>query len=160
MDNTTIDKQPGQWWSSPTESTTTGSLIIVSGRADIDKFRSNPRFKYRVEISLPYKADSSGMPDDNTARTLEAVTDALHSAFRKDPVAVITGIYTGDGRRDWICYTLSLHIFQKKINEALASLPLLPLEFEAEEDPDWEEYANMYQISHIATDDTDEDAEF
>ena len=95
------------------------------------------------------------MPDETTAMTLESVTDSLQKTFHKDPVAVITGIYTGDGRRDWVCYTLSLHIFQKKINEALVELPLLPLQFHAEEDPQWSEYTEMRTISHISTDDDD-----
>lgn len=35
----------------------------------------------------------------------------------------MTGIYTGDGERNWIFYTLSLPIFGSKLNEALAPLP-------------------------------------
>ena len=98
------------------------------------------------------------MPPEEMAETLGDVTDAIEEAFSKDPVAVITGIYTGDGRRDWICYTLSLHIFQKKINQALSSLPLLPLEFHAEEDPEWQEYDNMRAIVTIPDDDDNDDA--
>lgn len=144
------------WSTAPTESTATGRLIMVTGRTDVSRFRSNPRFIYRVDISLPYEADSSGMPRPEMAEILGDVTDALESAFGKDPVAVLTGIYTGDGSRDWVCYTLSLHIFQKKLNEALASLPLLPLQFHAEEDPGWTEYDNMRATAQL-TDDTDED---
>ena len=36
-----------------------------------------------------------------------------------------TGIYTGEGRRDWVFYTLSTNIFGRKLNEALASLPMI-----------------------------------
>ena len=41
------------WWTSPTESED-GRLIMVTGRRDIDKFRSNPRFGIRVEVSWVY----------------------------------------------------------------------------------------------------------
>ena len=76
------------------------------------------------------------MPGADDAAMMEAVTDRLADAFRKDPVAVMTGIYTGDGRRDWIFYTASVHIFGRKLNEALADLPLLPLTVYTENDPD------------------------
>ncbi len=147
----------GQWWTSPTESPETGQLIMVTGRRDIDKFRKNARFKYRIDISLAYSGDAAGMPDEKTAEKLWQVTDSLQQAFHKDPIAVITGIYTGDGCRDWICYTLSLHIFQKKINEALVALPVLPLKFHAEEDPDWEEYDTMCSIACVDIEDSDTD---
>ena len=65
--------------------------------------------------------------------------------FKADPIAVLTGIYTGDGQRSMVFYTLSLHIFQRKFNEALALFPTLPLTFNAEEDERWEEYAEMLQ---------------
>lgn len=80
------------------------------------------------------------MPDLPTSELMEQATDLLADVFRKDPVAVLTEISTGDDRREWVFQTLSLGIFNKKINEALAGLPLLPLEFEAEEDPSWELY--------------------
>ena len=66
--------------------------------------------------------------------------------LRKDPVAVLTGIFTGAGERNWIFYTLSTHIFGKKINEALADMPLLPLEIYSENDPGWEQYDEMNEL--------------
>ncbi len=117
----------GQWQTYPAESTENGRTIIVTVRTDIEKFRENPRFIYR-------------MPDEPTAELMEQATDLLAETFRKDPVAVLTEISTGDDRREWVFQTQSLGIFNKKINQALQSLPLLPLEFEAEEDPEWELY--------------------
>ncbi|MDE6287730.1 MAG: DUF695 domain-containing protein, partial [Muribaculaceae bacterium] len=62
------------------------------------------------------------------------------------PVAVMTGIFTGAGERTWVFYTLSTAIFQKKFNQALADLPLLPLEITAENDPYWEAYDEMKEV--------------
>ena len=56
---------------------------------------------------------------------MEKVQDALTDAFYKDPIAVLTGIYTGDGERNWVFYTLSTNIFGRKLNEALQSFELL-----------------------------------
>lgn len=130
------------WWTAPTDSES-GRLILVTGRKDIDKFRSNPRFNIRVEVTWKYEGEENGMPDKETSTLMEEVQDALQKEFKKDPVAVLTGIFTGDNQRDWIFYTLSTHIFGRKLNETLASFPLLPLTIYTENDPNWEEYAEM-----------------
>ncbi|MDD6890430.1 MAG: DUF695 domain-containing protein [Bacteroidales bacterium] len=147
--------QEQDWWTSPTEAEN-GALIMVTGRRDVDKFRNNPKFSIRVEVAWKYAGGSNGMPDTSTSQLMEQVHDALVDTFDKDPVAVITGIYTGDNRRDWIFYTLSTNIFQKKLNEALAPFPMLPLEIYAENDPDWAEYAEMRELSEISTSDGDD----
>ena len=42
--------ESGSWWTAPTESES-GRLIMVTGRKDIDNFRSNERFKIRIEVT-------------------------------------------------------------------------------------------------------------
>lgn len=140
------------WWTAPTENED-GQLIMVTGRRDIDKFRNNPRFSIRVEITWIYNSERQGMPDRSTSELMEKVTDAMTSVFKKDPVAVITGIYTGAGERNWIFYTLSTHIFQKKINEALLDFETLPIKIYAENDARWEEYSEMKDLTEIQASD-------
>ncbi len=134
------------WWTAPAQSDS-GRLIMVTGRKDIKKFRDNPRFSIRVEVTWKYKGDDSGMPDFETSTQMEKVQEALNSAFAKDPVAVLTGIFTGDDERNWVFYTLSTNIFGKKLNESLAEFPLLPLEIYCENDPDWKGYEEMEAAS-------------
>lgn len=136
------------WWTSPLEDEA-GHLIMVTGRTDVEKFRNNPRFTIRVEINLPYTSTSDGMPDNASAEMLEKVLEALKEEFRKDPVALLTGVYTGAGIRTMVFYTLSTHIFNKKLNAALADLPLLPLEIKAENDPEWLEFQEMEEAGKI-----------
>lgn len=136
--------ESGDWWTSPAESDN-GKLIMVTGRRDVKKFRDNPRFNIRVEVTWKYDGDKSGMPDLETSELMEQVQETLSAVFKADPVAVLTGIYTGDDRRDWVFYTLSTHIFGRKLNEALEPFPLLPLEIYCENDPDWAEYDEMKQ---------------
>lgn len=141
------------WWTCPTESED-GRLIMVTGRRDISAFRNNPRFNIRVEITWPYSdTPDAGMPDAPTAETMGEITDSLLAEFTKDPVAVMTGIYTGAGERNWVFYTLSTNIFNKKLNAALAPFPLLPLRIYAENDPDWLEYEEMRDLSEITAED-------
>lgn len=136
------------WWTSPTESEN-GRLIMVTGRRDVDKFRNNTRFNIRVEVSWKYDGDASGMPDYETSTLMEQVQEALETEFKKDPIAVLTGIYTGDNERNWVFYTLSTHIFGRKLNEALANFELLPITIYCENDPDWNEYNEMKELSEI-----------
>ncbi|MCM1520595.1 MAG: DUF695 domain-containing protein [Lachnoclostridium sp.] len=135
-----------EWWTAPAESED-GRLVMVSGRENVKKFRDNPKFNIRVEITWTYdESSSAGMPSEETSRLMEQVQDALDGEFRKDPVAVMTGIYTGAGERNWIFYTLSTNIFGRKVNEVLAPFPLLPLKIYTENDPDWAEYDEMTRL--------------
>ncbi|MDE7153089.1 MAG: DUF695 domain-containing protein [Muribaculaceae bacterium] len=136
------------WWTSPAEGEN-GNLIMVTGRRDIEKFRKNPRYKIRIEVTWAYGPTADGMPDRATSEMMEKVQDLLQETFAKDPVAVLTGIYTGDNRRNWVFYSTSTHIFGRKINETLSSLPTLPLSIYCENDPDWAEYAEMKELTEI-----------
>ena len=137
------------WWTAPANADDGSErLVMVTGRRDVTKFRNNPKFTIRIEITWPYdEATTAGMPDDDKAALMGEATDALLEVLDKDPVAVMTGIFTGAGNRTWVFYTLSTHIFQKKLNEALAELPTLPLQIIAENDPDWEAYDEMAELA-------------
>lgn len=128
------------WWTAPATDDT-GDLVMVSGRRDVARFRNNPRFKIRIEVTWKY--GDSGMPSVADSELMEQAQEAFTETFGQDPVAVLTGVYTGGGERNWIFYTLSTNIFGRKLNEALSHLPQLPLNIYAENDPDWEEYAEM-----------------
>ncbi|MEZ3590488.1 MAG: DUF695 domain-containing protein [Muribaculaceae bacterium] len=136
------------WWTSPTESDS-GRLIMVTGRRGLENVIATGKYNVRVEISWPYQGDASGMPDVPTSTLMEAVTDAINEVFRKDPVAIMTGIYTGDDERDWIIYTKNQHIFNRRLNEALAPFVLLPITLYAENDPEWNEYREMCELAEV-----------
>lgn len=140
------------WWTAPTESEN-GNLIMVTGRRDIENFKNNPKFNIRIEVTWKYNSDKSGMPDFETSSLMEEVQTSIEDTFKKDPIAVLTGIYTGDGERNWIFYTLSTNIFGKKFNEALQSFELLPITIYAENDPEWNEYQEMKSLTEINSED-------
>jgi len=145
-------KISNEWWTAPAESDS-GKLILVTGRDDMQDVIATGVYRYRMTVTMRYQGDDKGLPLPAEARTLGEVTDALNECFDRDPVAVLTGIYTGDGERNWVFYLRSLHIFQRKFNEALAGIPALKLEFDADEDPEWLEYQQMCE----ARVDTDKD---
>ena len=133
------------WWTAPTESEN-GKLIMVTGRKDVDKFRNNPKFNIRIEVTWKYGPTDDGMPDKPTSEEMERVQDALADALVKNKVAVLTGIYTGDGERNWIFYSFSTNLFGRRLNDALAEFPLLPLTIYCENDAAWAEYDEMSQV--------------
>ena len=137
-----------KWWTYPAESED-GQTILITGRDEIEKWQKPGKFPIRVTVSWDYTPKPDGMPSDADADLMEQATDALLDEFRKDKAAVMTGIYTGAGRRDWVFYTHRLNMFGKVFNRALAPLPELPLKFEAAEDPDWEEYRDMREATYV-----------
>ena len=141
-----------RWWTSPTEAEN-GRTIIVTGRDYMDEIIAKGKFIYRVTISWNYNSIPSGMPEEEDAILMERATEALASEFKRDKAAYLTGIYTGDGRRDWVFYTKNLTIFNNLLNRALAPLEQMPLLIEAEEDKDWNEYHEMREISYIPEND-------
>lgn len=136
------------FWTYPAE-TESGKTLIITGRDGLDEARLGGKYTFRVIVSLRYNPLPDGMPDAEAAENLEKITDALLSETKKDPAAIITGIYTGDSLRDWVFYTRSLHIFRNIFNRALVDLPEFPFEISAAEDPDWEEYLDMKSQTYI-----------
>ncbi len=143
-----------RWWTSPTEAEN-GKTIMVTGRDYMDEIIAKGKFPYRVTVSWEYNPLPNGLPADDDAQLMEQATEALLAEFKRDKVAYMTGIYTGDGRRDWIFYTGNLNIFGRVFNRALEDVDSMPLLIEAEEDPEWEEYKEMRSISYLP--ETDEE---
>ncbi len=137
-----------KWWSYPAEGED-GKTIIVTGRDDIEKWQKPGKFPVRVTVSWDYEPLADGMPMDKDSELMDEATNALLAEFGKDKSAVMTGIYTGCGRRDWVFYAHSLNIFGKVFNRALADVAPMPLKFEAAEDPDWEEYREMRKATYV-----------
>lgn len=141
-----------EWWTSPTESET-GALIMVTGRQGVEPVIATGKYNDRIEITWKYTPEKNGMPDFKTSSLMEQVTDALNNAFAKDSAAVMTGIYTGDGERNWVFYTLNPKKFQYMLNDALKDFELLPITLYAEKDPEWNEYREMKELSEVFSDD-------
>ena len=132
-----------EWFTIPTTDDE-GNTIIVTGRVDVEKFRTRERNSIRVEVTLPYTPEGKlGFPDEGTSKILEEVTDAFRNELKGKNTAILTGIYTGAGERNWVFYTFSTDVFNSFLNRALAPFPLLPLRIYAENDPGWAEYDEM-----------------
>ena len=76
----------------------------------------------------------------------------MAKAMEKDKLAILTGVYTGGGEKTWIFYTRTVRVFGERLNEALESFELLPIEIYTEVDPEWDEYLDMYEMKQWAVD--------
>lgn len=137
-----------EWWTAPTESDN-GRLVMVTGRRGVEPAIASGKYVDRLEVTWRYEGDSTGMPDKEVSTLMERVTDALQAAFKKDPVGIMTGIYTGDNERNWVFYVKNMRLFGFRFNKALEEFDLLPITLYAEKDPQWEEYLEMKEHSYI-----------
>ena len=129
-----------------------GQLVTVCGREELTEFVKSGKFKERVEISWKFEGDEKGMPSDELAEKMESVQEAMAKAMGKDKLAILTGVYTGGGEKTWIFYTRTVRVFGDRLNEALESFELLPIEIYTEVDPEWDEYLDMYEMKQWAVD--------
>lgn len=123
-----------------------GRMIIVSGRDELTQFIESGKLKERAEISWKYEGDSKGMPPEELAALMEEVEVALKKAMEKDKLSILTSIYTGGNQKTWVFYTRTVRVFGERLNEALSSFELLPIEIYTELDPAWDEYKDMYEM--------------
>ena len=126
-----------------------GEIITIVGRDELQEFVSYGRLKERVEITWKYEPDAKGMPSEELAEQMETAQEAVRKAVEKDKLAILTAVYTGGGEKIWVFYTRTTRVFGERLNESLASFDLLPITVYSELDADWEEYLDMYEMTHI-----------
>lgn len=141
-------KTAERWWTCPAEAES-GRTVLVTGRDNLQRQRESGKYENRIDVTWHYEARPDGMPSEEDATLMGLATDALAAAFKKDKSAILTGIYTGDGHRDWVFYCKNLKGFSITFNKALAELDQMPLEIEAYSDPDWNEYDAMRAETYI-----------
>lgn len=133
-----------------------GKTVIVTGRDNMEKIIGSGKMPYLIRVSWSYEQLPDGMPVERDAELMGRVHDAFEATFRKDKVAYLVAVYTGEGRRDWLFYTGNLNIFNKVFNRALEEIEeTIPFEIEAQSDPDWSEYKEMREMTYIPEDETE-----
>ena len=138
-----------RYWTTPMESES-GRRIMVTGRDHMEKIMEKGKHPNLIRVSWRYNQGADGFPDAIDSKLMEEASDLLEETFRKDPVAYLVAITTGDGEREWLFYAGSLPIFGKVFNRALEGMEeTLPLEITAESDPEWEAYKEIREATYI-----------
>ena len=135
------------WFTALAENEDT-TYTFISGRAGIEDFIRSGKFKERIEITWKYSADSKGLPaDDKEAELMEEVEERLRLAMEKNKLAILTGIYTGQGQRQWVYIARNTGAFGELLNQTLQVYPQqLPIEIYAEKDPENLEYKELLEL--------------
>lgn len=123
------------------------SCTFISGRCDIDEFVKSRKFKITMEVVWTYQADAQGMPaNDDEAKVMEMVEEKLRTSMEKDKLAILTHIYTGQGKREWNFIVRNVEAFGQRLNDALQGFPQLPIVINAYDDPDNDEYRSLLDL--------------
>lgn len=120
------------------------NTVIISGRDNIAAFRESGKFKNRIEVTWEY--EGGAMPSDEEAKLMESVSDALRAGAEKNKLAILTGVYTGGGKRIWVFYSRHTGAFGEMLNQALLSFDLLPITIYSEIDVDWDDYLGTLEL--------------
>lgn len=104
------------------------------------------KYPIRVDMSWSYESDPSGMPTDEVLAHIAELEETLLPALEKSNLALLAYQVTGEGKRIWSFYTRNLPAFETTLNDALDGLPLLPLEFYAEEDREYEAFQEVLEL--------------
>jgi Family of unknown function (DUF695). len=144
-------------WFSAVSGDENDKLVIVTGRDDIMDFVKSGKFKERAEIYWKYEGDVQGMPSEELSAQMEQVEEVLRKAMEKDKLAILTGVYTGGGQKTWVFICRTVRVFGERLNEALSSFDLLPIEIYTEKDPNCEEYLDMLEMRSWAGEEDDEE---
>ena len=139
----TVMKLTDEWFTALAEDEN-GSTIIISGRDNIEAFRVSGKFKNRIEVTWTY--DGGAMPTDEEAKLMESVEEALRAGAEKNKLAILTGVYTGGGKRIWVFYSRHTGAFGEMLNQALATFELLPITIYSEIDVDWDDYLGALSL--------------
>ncbi len=124
-----------------------GTYTFISGRTNIDAFIASGKLRQRLEVVWNYESDEKGLPaDDKEAQLMEEVGDKLRAAMEKDKLAVVTGVYTGQGKRETNFICRNLEAFGQRLNDTLAEYPQLPIVINAYDDPENEEYKELLEL--------------
>lgn len=135
------------------------NTVYVNGRLQLSEFIAGGKYKHRIEIRFPYGENRATFPEGEEAKHIEAVEELLQPAMEKDKMAILTGNYLAPGCKYWVYYSRTDRVFFERLNTVLASLPLLPLEFTLELDPQWEEYLDLLTLYDESNSDKEDDIE-
>lgn len=122
------------------------NMRFLQIRDEMPKALAEGKYPIRVDMSWHYEGDASGMPTEEVTERMSELEEALIPALEKNNLALLAYLLTGEGKRLWCFYTRNLPAFQETLNDALADLPLLPLEFYAEEDKEGDAFSEAWSM--------------
>lgn len=125
---------------------------VLRFRPSLEAFLGNENYPRRLTIIWKYEAtDDSGMPTDTQSADMKDFEKLLIEALDPDRLAILAFVFTSSGFREWHFYLSDANEIGIRINQTLAAVPKLPIELNVEDDPNWDELKQVYQICKPST---------
>ncbi len=109
--------------------------------------KASGKYPDMIEIVWPYKGDDKGMPSADDDKFMNDVAFKLAEAEEADKTAYMVALYTGNNIFTMTFYTSDIERFAAVLNETLSCYEQLPIDIGTLEDPAWEEYSYMLEMS-------------
>lgn len=85
---------------------------------------------------------SGSLPADQDSDRMRVFEDRLCTAWEDDAVAVLTGVLTFDGARQWVFYTANVQECAARLNSMPQEQDRYPIELDVFDDVEWEYLRN------------------
>jgi len=118
--------------------------LLIRFRPNLGDFGGRSNFPMKLRVIWTYGDDgNSGMPDIEQSDAMQVLEDDLVAEVERENTAILAFVYTSQGMREWHFYFAVLAELQTALDRASADKPGLPLEVDADEDPDWSEVLGL-----------------
>jgi hypothetical protein len=125
-----------------------GLPLIVRIRNQPPPFAKKESFPQLLALSWQYEPENDqGLPSHEVVERMGQLEDLLLPAFEDAREAFLTVVVTGNGAREWQWYAKDSDRVMELVNETLAEHEPFPVEFNFQDDPEWEGYSRFLEIT-------------
>ncbi|MDP4610574.1 MAG: DUF695 domain-containing protein [Opitutales bacterium] len=120
---------------------------VLRFRPSLEAFLGDENYPRRLAITWQFEpVDATGMPSDTQSADMKDFEDLMIEALDPDRLAILAFVFTSGGSREWHFYLSDVGEVGIRINQALSTVPKLPIELNVEDDPNWDELRPVYQL--------------
>ena len=120
---------------------------VLRFRPSLEAFLGDEAYPRRLTIVWQFEAaDATGMPTDTQSADMKEFEDMLIAALDPDRLAILAFVFTTAGTREWNFYLSDVSEVGIRINQALSTIPQLPIDLTVEDDPNWDELRQVFQM--------------
>ena len=121
-----------------------GLPVIIRARQNLGSIAGVESHPELLRICWPFVPDAaSGLPGTELNDRMNAFEEAIITDLERDQLCIFFCVYLHDGVKRWFAYTRDVQATSQRINAALVGHPRYPIEITVEDDPAWQEYADL-----------------
>ncbi len=130
--------------------------ILIRFRPDLAQFDGKSEFGLKLVIRWDAPSDESESDSESDEQTefnlpseeMDALEDALVDAMEPDRIGILTYVFTFVDAREWHIYFTDIAEMQTALDAAVDNKPPMPLEIQAFDDAQWEDYTELIESVH------------